>query len=207
MGFKNQTFAKLVTGVTEYRNNMEKNKQEEIAAPHDYIGERLAATRKRLAQERLTYIARVDKAFQTARETWVTGITTRRDKAAALGEANKLDPAKKSPDYALLALPTKLEKDELQTLYNRNWADPIFVRALDDYIEQRNTLPIEHINPFDKATISIETILTVFKQYTGTGSNAGGGINDLLLNAVLDDPKQELLNQWDEEIQAAINAI
>jgi len=171
-----------------------KHKMETSGDIREHV-EKLAQKHTQYAQEK------INTAWNALEASLLSPLETLREQAIEQGKTDSLDP-KKIEDYKLLDLPVPLKSDEIQKLYNRNWNNEVFVRALKDY-ERTNRLSgklvgesVNYTDPYQSAMQRINVVLNRLNSHLNV---LPGGQRILA-----DNPN--LLQEWDAEINNAYDS-
>jgi len=104
-------------------------------ARREFQGERLVAENKSLVDQLNALKTETISTIQTNIDGIVAEIDEKQKEVSEKNAA--LDPSDISQDYQFLGLPVTLTKEEINTLYERNSNNSLFVRALNEYIESK----------------------------------------------------------------------
>ena len=167
---------------------------EQRFAHQNFTGARLSEELEKINDEIQIQRSRSARMLGELRDGILDGIAAKREKLVVQGEANKLNTDKLG-DFAFLELPVILEKAELEELYNRNWANPVFVRGLEGYLTKHN-LPFQFKDPLTSAQTKIGNVFKHFERYT---------TDPLLMDSMIANPT--FFTSWEEELSATLGAV
>jgi len=162
-----------------------------------YTGEMLKTEREKIDAAYLDAKREKENTIRDTPTALIADLTKKRADKLAQGEREALDASKITLDYELLKLPVTLTGAEIEQLYDRNWTNPLFVRALREYVQGKNVI-LEHTVLKDPYIKAIDTANNVLGRVSSWASNEGGTLT------MRDNP--HMMVELDSQLTAAIDA-
>ena len=161
-------FSKMIEVLQQHVTDVKNLQTERLEASKDTTGGTLRGTLARIDKAMTESFGNAETAIKQTRKTALAGRRERLDKMIEDSKQDYLTPDILTGDFALLNLPIPLTVEEAQVLVDRNWNNPLFIRAAREKFRGDLYTGLNFQNPAARA---LQTLEGVFDSYVNSIKN------------------------------------